>query len=170
MLAAMDVYRNAKLAASSGVATETYAIRPLFPVDARQPADVVAADRMSVTGIPSVALDLDEPVNTLDPGQLLRESAAAATRAALQSHHHVTRPRRQFQNGGRFDQAALVGQLLGDIYASDDKVLNDDGDASDAGDATTPPAQFLSFLHAKGIAIIYQFFAIILCKFLLIQL
>ena len=37
-----------------------------------------------VTGIPNL-VELDDAFNTLDPGQLLRESAAAATRAALLS-------------------------------------------------------------------------------------
>ena len=78
-------YRSHKSSFNDG---ETYEIRPAFPAPR---APLPPASNASVTGFPSVllGLDLDEPLNTLDPGQLLRESAAAATRAALLSHPPV---------------------------------------------------------------------------------
>jgi hypothetical protein len=69
----------------------------------------------SVTGIPTL-VELDEPFNCLDPGQLLRESAAAASRAALQSDDeddvvHLQRPP---------DSPCLVDHLLHEIYPQDE--------------------------------------------------
>lgn len=73
-----------------------------------------------VTGIPNL-VELDDALNTLDPGQLLRESAAAATRAALQSDHPrsttsaATDPI-QLLSERRRKSSRLVSDLLQRIY------------------------------------------------------
>ncbi len=95
-----------------------------------------------VTGIPNL-VELDDAFNTLDPGQLLRESAAAATRAAL-----LSEPLRaatalpadaaiRASTERRRKSSHLVDDLLQQIYhpqtSFDD---DDDDDETFAGEST----------------------------------
>lgn len=79
-----------------------------------------------VTGIPNL-VELDDAFNTLDPGQLLRESAAAATRAALMSELPSRTSRKKESLGIERQSSHLVDHLLQQIYRrNEEDDINDD--------------------------------------------
>lgn len=86
-------YHKCKSAASSSALHDRSAgwfdIRPPLRVEAPKKT---SHDSRSVTGIPAPAVELDDAFNCLDPGQLLRESAAAAARAAHQFEDAASTP------------------------------------------------------------------------------
>lgn len=91
-----------------------------------------------VTGIPNL-VELDDAFNTLDPGQLLRESAAAATRAALLSEPlraatAVPADAIRASTERRRKSSHLVDDLLQQIYHP--QTSFDDDDETFAGEST----------------------------------
>lgn len=86
-----------------------------------------------VTGIPNL-VELDDTLNTLDPGQLLRESAAAATRQALMSE-----PPRISSASGRRSSHLLVDDLLQQIYRHSNRGHCDKNIENESDDDTEPP-------------------------------
>lgn len=104
------------------------------------PATTGVMSVTGVTGIPNL-VELDDAFNTLDPGQLLRESAAAATRAALMSdppnrtaNSLIKQPIKQQTNERRRQSFRLVDDLLQKIYHQSDPSYEDDN--SDNNDET----------------------------------
>lgn len=108
----------------------SFDIRPPFARD-RQKYSRCDSSPLTVTGIPNLVELDDATLNTLDPGQLLRESAAAASRAALQCDvvDVVIANVSSMTNDvyyGRPRAASLVDGLLDRIYQQkrDDTVHN----------------------------------------------
>lgn len=99
-----------------------------------------------VTGIPNL-VELDDAFNTLDPGQLLRESAAAATRAALLSEtpkrlveSAAVEPIQYTMERRRMSSSSiLVDDLLQQIY----RKSNSNNDVDDDDDETFAASSFV---------------------------
>ena len=99
-----------------------------------------------VTGIPNL-VELDDAFNTLDPGQLLRESAAAATRAALLSEtpkrlveSAAVEPIQYTMERRRMSSSSiLVDDLLQQIY----RQSNSNNDVDDDHDETFAASSFV---------------------------
>jgi hypothetical protein len=99
-----------------------------------------------VTGIPNL-VELDDAFNTLDPGQLLRESAAAATRAALLSEtpkrlveSAAVEPIQYTMERRRMSSSSiLVDDLLQQIY----RQSNSNNDVDDDDDETFAASSFV---------------------------
>ena len=156
-------YRSHKLqGGDSSNSFESFDIRPSYLdrgfVDSSKWANnnrtSSAESSTGVTGIPNL-VELDDAMfNTLDPGQLLRESAAAATRAALASE-----PLTNLEMRRRKSSRGLVDDLLQEIYRGTS--LDDDDDEEEeeavqlaAGGASFSP-KCVDPLKRKGILILH---------------
>ena len=157
--------------------SETFEIRPLFPIDKRKwPAmgrrsEPAGSPAGSVTGIPcNWVLELDEPLNTLDPGQLLRESAAAASRAALLSDpRHVTVGRQsgpleslpppppRSVTAPRRRNSSLVDELLYDINHDRQEPFDADVFSSKKRNDCPPFVTDINTLRKRGNVTHYSF-------------
>lgn len=155
-------YRSHKLASSVGSSASDFEIRPAFLERVKVPQTgktSASAGRFwltgtsgsmadNVTGVPPL-VELDDAFNALDPGQLLRESAAAANRM-------LSDP----TPGRRASTSEMVDVLLRQIYAPRSSRLaseEPDEDADDesslssfAGDARFSPAKCSEALKRKG--------------------